>query len=252
MNHTYSGELTAIDRTSPIPAYQQIATDLAKRIARHEWSVSEKLPSENELSASYKVSRVTLRQAMAQLESSGIIEKFQGKGSFVKENPKRFVQDLTFPSLDLHTRSSVNIKSMIIEERICTAETKEITTALQVSEATPLLYFRRIHFHEERPVGLSSLWFPADLVSGLSADTLVNGSISKSLYYTYHYCVHAIDNYIESVKLDAQEAYLLNSVYDAPGLMINSRYVLENGTPVEYASTIWLSDAIRFHYLITK
>ena len=35
-----------IDRSSPIPAYQQIANDISKRIAQREWKINDKLPSE--------------------------------------------------------------------------------------------------------------------------------------------------------------------------------------------------------------
>lgn len=68
-----------IDRSSPIPAYQQIANDMSKRIAQGEWKIDDRLPSEQELAQNYGVSRVTFRQAMAQLERDGLIEKFQGK-----------------------------------------------------------------------------------------------------------------------------------------------------------------------------
>ena len=60
-----------IDRSSPVPTYQQIASDISKRIAQHEWYIDEKLPSEMELAKTYGVSRVTLRQAMAQLKKDG-------------------------------------------------------------------------------------------------------------------------------------------------------------------------------------
>ena len=74
-----------IDRSSPIPAYQQIANDISKRIAQREWKINDKLPSEQELAQNYGVSRVTIRQAMAQLERDGLIEKVSGKRSICKK-----------------------------------------------------------------------------------------------------------------------------------------------------------------------
>ena len=74
-----------LDRTSPLPAYQQISNDIILRISQKEWNIEDKLPTEAELAAEYGVSRVTLRQAMAQLERDGIICKFQGKRGFCKE-----------------------------------------------------------------------------------------------------------------------------------------------------------------------
>lgn len=242
----------SIDRSSPIPAYQQIVTDITKRISQHEWHVSEKLPSEMELSQYYGVSRVTLRQAMAQLEKDDIIERFQGKGAYVKNNPRRLVQDLAFPSLDLERPRLNPILSRIIDEEITCSPDPEVREKLLVNADTPLIHFRRIHYFEEKPVGLSHIWFPQDKVSGLTAASLVEHSISKTLYYTYHYNITFIDNSIESMKLDAIEASLLSSVYDAPGLMISSQYLLEDETPIEYSRTIWLSECTKLHYRVTK
>lgn len=242
----------SIDRNSPIPAYQQIASDISKRITQHEWHIHDKLPSEMELSRNYGVSRVTLRQAMSQLEHDDIIEKFQGKGAFVKNNPRRLVQDLAFPSLDLERAAPNPILSRIIHEDRILPPDQVVCTKLCVQEDTPLIYFKRLHYYEDKPVGLSHIWFPEHMVPGLTADSLVGQSISKTLYYTYYHNIVSIDNNIESMKLDAIEASLLCSVYDASGLMINSQYLLDDETPVEYSSTIWLSDCTKLHYKVCK
>lgn len=242
----------SIDRNSPIPAYQQISTDITKKIARHEWNIGEKLPSELELAQFYGVSRVTLRQAMAQLEKDDIIEKFQGKGAYVKNNPRRLIQDLSFPSLDLEHPARNPIRSRIIDEKLLCAPDLEVEEKLLIKTSTPLIHFKRLFYYEEKPVGLSNIWFPQNKVPGLKANTLVEESISKTLYYTYNYNITTIDNNIESMKLDAIEASLLASVYDAPGLMISSQYLLEDETPVEYSRTIWLSECTKLHYRVTK
>lgn len=252
MNDSSTNRHLLIDRNSPVPAYQQIANDISKRIVQHEWHVDEKLPSEMELSQTYGVSRVTLRQAMAQLERDGIIEKFQGKGAFVRNNPRRLVQNLAFPSLDMDNPVPNPIFSRILREEVTVPPSSEVRHKLLVQKETPLIHLERLHYYEEKPVGLSQIWFPADKVPGLTADTLVSHSISKTLYYKYQYNIASIDNYIESVKLDAIEASLLSSVYDAPGLKINSQYLLEDESPIEYSSTVWLSDYTRLHYKVTK
>lgn len=250
MNPISENRHLVIDRNSPIPAYQQIANDIIRRIADREWRVEDKLPSEMELSQNYGVSRITLRQAMTQLEKEGIIEKFQGKGAFVKKNPRRVVQDLAFPSLDMDNPVPNPIFSQIIKEQVTVAPSSEVRHQLKIEKDAPVVEFQRIHYHEKKAIGLSYIWFPKHLVPGLCADILINQSISKTLYYTYHYHIISIDNYIESVKLDAVEASLLNSVYDAPGLKISSQYLLTADTPIEYSSTVWLSDYTRLHYRV--
>jgi GntR family transcriptional regulator len=66
-----------------IPRFARIAATLRERILRHELQAGAKLPSEAALEAEFGVSRVTVRQALASLESGGLIRKENGRGSFV-------------------------------------------------------------------------------------------------------------------------------------------------------------------------
>lgn len=69
----------------PFWQYEQISEDLIKKIDSGEFAIGLKLPSEQQLGELYSVSRITIRKALAELESKKYIEKRQGKGSFVKE-----------------------------------------------------------------------------------------------------------------------------------------------------------------------
>lgn len=68
-----------------ISVSEQIFEQLKEKITSGELPSGEKLPSENELCRLYGVSRTTIRQALANLSSLGLIETRFGEGSFVKE-----------------------------------------------------------------------------------------------------------------------------------------------------------------------
>jgi len=65
------------------PLYLQIYTALKQRIESGEWNYGAMLPSENELSEQYGISRGTVRQVLAKLEEDGLIRREQGKGTFI-------------------------------------------------------------------------------------------------------------------------------------------------------------------------
>lgn len=72
--------------TSPpasLPLFAQIESNLRQRILRNQLAAGSKLPSEAELEVEFGVSRITVRQALAALHAGGLIEKVNGKGSFV-------------------------------------------------------------------------------------------------------------------------------------------------------------------------
>ncbi|SAK78213.1 GntR family transcriptional regulator [Caballeronia fortuita] len=65
------------------PRFRQIEEALRQQIVANDLAPGVKLPSEADLVAQYGVSRITIRQALAGLHASGLIEKINGKGSFV-------------------------------------------------------------------------------------------------------------------------------------------------------------------------
>ncbi|MCM3038424.1 GntR family transcriptional regulator [Paenibacillus motobuensis] len=66
-----------------IPLYQHIVNTLKARIASGELQPGDQLPTEAELSKEFKVSRITSKRALTELENANLIYRVQGKGSFV-------------------------------------------------------------------------------------------------------------------------------------------------------------------------
>ena len=79
--------------------HESLAETLASRIRAGEWPVGSALPSEQSFCAFYKVSRHTLRHALATLEENGLILRRQGAPTRVisRQQPRCFVQTLNSP-----------------------------------------------------------------------------------------------------------------------------------------------------------
>ena len=71
------------------PLYDQVYQTLLQQIGNGTYPVQQKLPSEKELSELFNVSRITIRQALNQLQLEHLVYKIQGKGTFVSA-PKIF------------------------------------------------------------------------------------------------------------------------------------------------------------------
>lgn len=72
--------------TPRIPLYTQIRDYLYDRIRKGDWKHDDRLPSEKELAEQFKVSRVTVKNALSELMDKGLVYRIQGKGSFVSSN----------------------------------------------------------------------------------------------------------------------------------------------------------------------
>ncbi|MFI7049012.1 GntR family transcriptional regulator [Streptosporangium sandarakinum] len=87
-----------IDPDSYVPAYQQIADDLRGRIESRELPPGRKLPAEDRLADSYGVGKDTVREALAQLRSEGLIRTVNRDGSYVREQIEPDVVQLQGPA----------------------------------------------------------------------------------------------------------------------------------------------------------
>lgn len=72
------------ESAAPAPVFRRISADLRAAIERGDLGRGDVLPSEAALTQQYGVSRWTARQALAELESAGLIETRHGKGRFVR------------------------------------------------------------------------------------------------------------------------------------------------------------------------
>jgi GntR family transcriptional regulator len=84
-NAQNNGVIPLTDEPSPGQSrYGWLAAGLRSRILQGEWMPGEALPPESLLAKSYGVALGTLRQALALLVSEGLLERFHGRGTFVK------------------------------------------------------------------------------------------------------------------------------------------------------------------------
>jgi len=71
------------EATPAVPRYRQIAADLGARIRQGEYTPGAALPAQRELSTSYGVTLMTLRQALQELSDDGLIVQQPGRGTYV-------------------------------------------------------------------------------------------------------------------------------------------------------------------------
>ena len=117
------------------PVYQQIAIDLANRIARGEFIIGTKIQGISALAGKYNVSPETVRRAIKVLESINIVEVIQGSGILVKsiEEAYNFIEE--FKNKESMNSIKKNI-SKILKEKIKLEEqlTSYIDSLIDYSE----------------------------------------------------------------------------------------------------------------------
>ena len=85
----------------------QVYMQLKSQLMSGVWKAGEKLPSENELCATFGVSRVTVRAAIQQLEILGLVETRHGGGNFVRDFSTINAMDALHPLIQISENQDI-------------------------------------------------------------------------------------------------------------------------------------------------
>lgn len=116
--------------------YLQISGHLRQSIISGDYRPEDMLPSENELAAHYKTSRVTVRKSLSVLESEGLIKPWHGKGYFVQP-PK-------YTTFTLYFGDNITGGRFRFQEVNIIRPSKEITEMLQLKKHQMAIITRRL------------------------------------------------------------------------------------------------------------
>ena len=103
-----------LDRHSSVPLYAQLRELIVERIQDGVYGQGDRIPSEMTLCAELDLSRPTVRQAIAELVSDGILEIQKGRGTYVAVEPDRLLiphfNALTFSLLNLVNYEGIGLQ----------------------------------------------------------------------------------------------------------------------------------------------
>lgn len=226
--------------------YQMVKEALLKGIRDGEIGEGEVLPSERELCEMFGVSRVTVRKAVEELESEGIIYKFQGKGSFVK-NPQKITQvlsRLTSFTEDMQAQSMKPSSKILLTE--CTAANEEVAEKLGIAPGSEVILLRRLRLADEIPMAIETIYLDHTLLEPVLTE------FSEGSLYTFMrdrlgiVPTRAVQS-IEVAKLMKWEAALLDNVDLKIALLMNRQTFDASDQPIEYVISKYRADRYKFH-----
>lgn len=143
--------------------YVQIAEELKNLIFERKIKEGERLPSEEQLSKRYSVSRGTIRKSIDLLVDEHLVKKIQGKGTYVNEEQPGypFGQMLISHAETLKNRG-INFETIILDERI-EEPCNDIKKRLKI-QSEKVFFIERLRLVEGKPAGLFRNWVVLRLV----------------------------------------------------------------------------------------
>lgn len=235
-----------LKRESPDPLYAQIKDLLLTDIEAGRYHVNDRLPSERELADRYKVSRITVRQALLDMAREGAIYTRVGKGTFVAE-PKidQPLRAVTGFSQDVRLRGS-RPASRVLEARVITAA-PDVAAALRIVPTAEVIVLSRLRLSDEVPLAIETAYLPFSLCSTLLSHNFETESLYSVLQNDFGYTLWQAQQTIEAGLATAREIDLLQMTPPAAVLKMMRLTFIKDSVPIEYVNSIYRGDRYKFH-----
>jgi GntR family transcriptional regulator len=234
-----------LERHRGLPVHAQIERWLMNEITSGSIGVGDRLPGERELAAALRVSRMTLRQALAGLERRGVLIRMPGRsgGAFVAQ-PK-IDCDLTGLAgfTEQMRRAHRRAGAKVLSAHTIDAE-GPVATPLRLPTGAPVYELVRIRSADGAALALERSWLPAEPLPGLLRHPLT-GSIYELLATQYGLAPHTAVEYLEPVSADPAEATALGVARGTALMAVERTAFSVAGMPVEFARDLYRADRVR-------
>jgi GntR family transcriptional regulator len=202
----------------------RIAAELRRLVTSGQIAPGQLLPSESELADEHRVSRVTVRTALAQLKEDGIIDSRQGYGWYVIGPPLRqSLRDLTTIERQIRAAGREPSRELL---RFAFRPTPRSLTEVLATES--VLEVTRIDRIDGQPFASATVWVRADLASDLSPRALERGPLSDQLGVE----LGGATQTITAVGATKEDAGLLGVPKGAPLLRVERTTRDADGRPI--------------------
>lgn len=235
-----------LDYNSSIPLYAQIVAKLQQDIENGMFNKTGRLPTEGELADQYQVSRITIRRAVDELVLRKLVEKKQGKGTFLC-SPKmtRRVDSGPISFSEMCAANGLTAHAKILEAGIVSPESPEIRAILGLPEGSSAVRIRRLRYAGEKPLVLEDNFYPLEYAYLLSID------LEKDSTYRYLREKKGIELQRTSMRLsivraDNKVAKLLQVTKNAPQLEMKGRVIRLDGQTVHSSYQIGYGEDFEF------
>lgn len=227
------------------PLYAQVEAELASCIAGGHLKPGDQLPTESELMQRFGVSRPTIRQAIQNLATRGLVEIRRGKGTFATlpkmtqplESLSGFVEDMQILGR--------NATARVIDKQIVKAG-QAVARNLEVAPDTDVVRIQRVRLADGIPVSFDDTFLPLDIGRKIMADDLETQPIFSLLEDKYGIPLTEAEYRLEALAAEPAIARALGVEPLTPMLVIERVSYRQGNHPIDYETLYYRGDLVRF------
>ena len=238
-----------LNANDSVPLYAQLKLAIQERLALRHLQQGDRLPSEMELCSKYGVSRITVRRAVDELVEEGILERRQGKGTFVAKKPVRLMMSpingvassyIESEELEEHVRST---RILSKEER---PGSDEECALLGLDAGENVLHLYRLMLLDGEPYMLDHALYPAGRYPGFFEKIGDNVSTYGVLRDVYGVRLCRSHKEISFAYATSEQGEYLGCASGTPLFKTYKHVCDENGRTVHVSASYHMAQSIVF------
>jgi GntR family transcriptional regulator len=252
---SWKSEIT-INRSSVRPLYLQVKEALQEWISNglHDSTLSpgDRMPSENELSEMLQVSPITIKRALDDLRRQGLIQRIQGRGSFIA-GQKKMVLPLkrlfNLTALTLEQGMTPNRQTVELTEMNASSR---VARRLSVSESAHVARLVRVRLMDRTPFAVETTYLPMHLFPNFLSEYHDRISLYELLLQKYGQEPVSSEDILEPALINPFESKLLEIPVGSLGTLFDRTAYNRKNEPLEFTKTIFRGDLCCFSIDMVK
>ena len=233
------------------PLYDQVYQSLLQQIVNGFYPIHQQLPSENELSEQFDVSRITIRQALNRLQLEHLVYKIQGKGTFVSA-PKTF-QNISQLQGFAEAMSNLGHEVFnIVKSFRFIATTQKIASKLKNSLNSTVAEIKRIRLLDHKLVSFELTYLPENIGLALQPIDLATRDVFLALEEDLSIALGHADLSIDATLADEELSELLQIDRNAPLLRVERLTHDAQGHPIDFEYLYFSAESFQYRLRVDR
>ncbi|WNB98860.1 GntR family transcriptional regulator [Streptomyces sp. CGMCC 4.7035] len=234
----------ALDRSSPVPLYYQLAQQLEAAIEHGVLGPGSLLGNEIDLAGRLGLSRPTVRQAIQSLVDKGLLVRRRGVGTQVVHSQVKRPLELSSLYDDLEA-SGQKPATQVVRNEVEQASA-EVAAALGIAEGADVHHMERLRLTHGEPVAFLSNYVPVGLLD-LDTRTLESTGLYRMMR-SAGITLHSARQTVGARSATAKEAQRLAEPEGAALLTMQRTAYDDTGRAVEYGTHIYRASRYAFDF----
>jgi GntR family transcriptional regulator len=239
-NQKYSPTINFKDHT---PRYVQIFQHLKQAIQEGKYAPNDRLPSENELSELYGISRITAIASIDELVKSGLVYRQQGRGTFVAQP---VISDFSFHKsfTEVMRERGMRPSSRLVSLDIARPDNLMVQK-LKMPEDE---YYRlvRVRLANDSPLALQSAFLPTHRYPDFLHQKVEETHLFDVIRNNYQIIPAWSEAVVEAAGAESHEASLLEIKENTPVLVVWHLTLDDQLQAIEYVRSVYRADRFSF------